>query len=735
MRKFTLLLLAQFLLCIIASSQVKTNFNNESIVSQKGQFEKEYKQQIDYQLSAKNIDDLLSTEKTEQLLSSEAKPFKLAVPVSVDLDIANLANWSSDNEFAYSKYTIKLNGALSASINFDKFYLPKGTEMYVYNENGRMITGPVTENENNDNHIWGSWVYQGSFLTVEIKTPAVTKDQLRLHANNIAYGYKEVYRSIKTGGFGFSGNCEINVICPLGNGWEAERNSVATILSATGSEFCTGSLVMNTCGYNRPFFLTANHCFDANSNSWRFNFQAWSTTCPNPGTNVAGVMYNGSTFRARNAASDFCLVELNTTPDANSGINYAGWSRSTTAATSATAIHHPRGDVMKISRANNPVVIGTFDSYTNTHWQATWSPQVNGSGVTVTPVTEPGSSGSPLFDQNHRVVGQLHGGPSACGNTQPWDFYGRFDLSWTGGGTNDTRLSNWLDQAASNAMTTNTTNVSSLAVPIGALSITGSSGFCTGSQQYTLNGAPNSTITWTVSSSIATITATGNPVTLTKVYDGYVTITATVAGCNGNATATKVVMLGAPVSIATSLNGCNGDYQYWNMNAGPVGNATNWSWTVDYLGTNSQITIFNPSSPSTMVSVKGGGTVRLTYTNICGIAKQDGITVYSTCHAFRLVVSPNPAKDKINVNLTGVKDFGTPEAEDQTTTRLQGIKSTGKTIMSLYDLYTKKLVKQWSYSESKNANYDLPVSGLLKGIYVLQVDRDNETRVTKVIIE
>jgi hypothetical protein len=140
-------------------------------------------------------------------------------------------------------------------------------------------------------------------------------------------------------------------------------------------------------------------------------------------------------------ANQFCL-SINTTPPVNSGIHYAGWSRSTVAANNATGIHHPRRDVMKISRANNPVSVASAFGTTNQHWRADWSPQNNGAGQTVTPITEPVSSGSPLFDQNHRIIGQLHGGPSFCGGTQLWDFYGRFDLSWTGGGTNATRLSN-----------------------------------------------------------------------------------------------------------------------------------------------------------------------------------------------------------------------------------------------------------------------------------------------------
>ncbi len=455
--KFILLIIFLFQFSV-SFAQVKTNLNNNNRVTNAGRFSRPYKPAIDYIIPAKDIQSLIKSEEVEAGKLMETKPFQIAVPISVDLNISKLITWIYDSAFAYGKYTIKLEGALSSSINFDKFYLPRETEMYVYNENGNMITGPVTDSENNDANVWGSWVYKGEYLIVEIKTPSSTVKELLLHSNNIAYGYKEVYET-KAIGYGNSGSCEINVLCPLGNGWEGERNSVALLLDANGLALCSGAIIMNTCSTNRPFFLTANHCFattpQQDVSKWRFNFQDWSPTCW-PTQNATGITYNGSTLRANWANSDFCLVELTNIPPSNSGINYSGWSRSTTPAQNATGIHHPRGDVMKISRANNPVTVASFGGTTNQHWQTNWSPQYNGNGQIVTPVTEKGSSGSPLFDQNHRIIGQLHGGPSFCGSTQNWDFYGRFDLSWTGGGTNSTRLSNWLDPNNSGAMTTNT---------------------------------------------------------------------------------------------------------------------------------------------------------------------------------------------------------------------------------------------------------------------------------------
>ena len=440
-------------LCFTLCAQVKTNFNSNVQIDKIGYFSKLYKTVIDIEIPAKNLNELLFKEKIATQNFAGIKPFEFAVAETINLNIAKLTNWIIDGDNSFGKYCVKLNGALSAGINFDNFFLPAGTEMYVYNENGHMITGAITENENNANKAWGSWVYQGQYITIEIKTPTQTRNNLVLHANNLAYGYKEIYKN-KTSGFGQSGACNINVLCPLGIGWEAERNSVGILMSSNGTSFCTGSMVMNTCNSSRPFFLTANHCYAGdNVGLWRFGFQGWSPTC-SPSQNSDGIIFNGSTLKANWAPSDFCLVELNNTPAATSGINYSGWNKSATPATKGMGIHHPAGDVMKISEANNPVIkSGYYTSTGVTHWKANWTQAV----------TEGGSSGSPLYDQNHKIIGQLHGGPSACNSTQLWDYYGCFDISWIGGGTATTGLSAWLDPANTGAITTNTTTIASLA--------------------------------------------------------------------------------------------------------------------------------------------------------------------------------------------------------------------------------------------------------------------------------
>jgi hypothetical protein len=116
-------------------------------------------------------------------------------------------------------------------------------------------------------------------------------------------------------------------------------------------------------------------------------------------------------------------------------------------------------------------------------------------------------------------------------------------------------------------------------------------------------------------------------------------------------TVAKQIIFGTPpLSITNTRNGCSGSYQQWNLVNNTPNNGSNWLWSVDYLGTNSQITINTPSSPSTSLSVKGGGTVKLNYTDLCGAARTDGITVYSSCPP-SFTVAPNPAQSDVTVSI------------------------------------------------------------------------------------
>ncbi|MCO5236103.1 MAG: hypothetical protein M9933_07505 [Chitinophagaceae bacterium] len=114
---------------------MNTNFNNNEQIDSNGKFIKNYKTKINFEVAPKNISDLLNKEQKAKAQSNDEKPFRLAEPVPIDLNIANKIEWNTEADSSYGKFTIKVTQALSTSINFDQFYLPTGTEMFIYNEN------------------------------------------------------------------------------------------------------------------------------------------------------------------------------------------------------------------------------------------------------------------------------------------------------------------------------------------------------------------------------------------------------------------------------------------------------------------------------------------------------------------------------------------------------------------------------------------------------------------------
>ena len=665
--------------------------------------------------------------------TGEALPFKIAEAVPVDIDVVQEAVWVENSAYAYGKFSIVAAGAKSISVNFDQFKLPKGTELYVYSENGEMITGPVMDNENNENNFWGSWVYKGGMLTVDFKTPTESRTELKLHISSVAYGYKDIYQS-KVSNFGASGSCNVNVLCAAGNGWENERNSVAIILNGSSTALCTGALINNSSNLNIPYLLTANHCFEAdpNATNWKFTFQAWSATCT-PSQNATGTTFNGSTLRARNAASDFCLVELNTPPTVNSCITAAGWSRSSTAATNATSMHHPSGDVMKISVDNNQVTRASYSGTSNNHWKVTWD----------LGVTEGGSSGSPLFDQNHRIVGQLHGGPSGCSAADLSDFYGSFDRSWTGGGTNSTRLSNWLDPGNNGVMTTN--------ARLAGLTITGPSVLCTTNRIFTLQNAPvGANVNWSVSPASLFAVDTGSGASFTTraanaSSSGSGFITAQIFGECGNVSKTYNVWVGKPqVSGILSTGGplvegsvmsvCNlTTVRALMIITGSAG----VSWTKFYSNPGN-ITWSQEGNNLKFNFYMVGQTAefRLTVSNDCGSILKEyqfkSIDCSSNCNQYQ--VSPNPASKSIDIVVPNIippcatttltsEDFAQPEIQNELS--IQSV--------ILVDLQGQALQAQDFSGNAKKASLD--ISKLKKGVYILKVSGGMYFENHRIVIE
>ncbi|MDX9941299.1 MAG: InlB B-repeat-containing protein [Bacteroidales bacterium] len=370
-------------------------------------------------------------------------PWRFGTPIYTDMSPQNAGSWYVyENGDRLWRLGIKSPGAYALTLIFDRYILPAGAELYVYNTDRSRVIGAFTDYNNQEDHYFATTLIEGEELVVEYFEPHGVAFPGELKIESVNHAYRDPLAYVKA--FGQSGSCNLNVACPQSEGWEEQIRSVALMLTS-GTAWCTGALINNTAYDGTPLMLTANHCYQ-NPGTLVFWFNWQSATCANPPTPPPYNAVGNLIHRARNAASDFWLLEFSNPIPENVNPFFSGWNRDLSAAINETiiGIHHPSGDIKKFSYAEGGVqassYLGSAGSGT-THWRITWS-----GGTT----TEGGSSGSPIFDAGGRIIGQLHGGYAACGNTQP-DYYGRLGVSWTGGGSATSRLSDWLDPLGTNA--------------------------------------------------------------------------------------------------------------------------------------------------------------------------------------------------------------------------------------------------------------------------------------------
>ncbi len=381
---------------------------------------------------------------------ADGMPYRYAVPFATDITVDERGSWTSLSDGTQIwRLIVHSPEAESLNFGFTRYQMPVGGELYIYSPDMRIVRGPFTEHDNEVHGQLWSPILKGDTAVIELNIPESKVPWVELELTAINHGY----RGLGTGPGDKSGSCNIDVVCPEGDEWRDDIRSVG-VISTGGSTFCSGFLVNNVRQDLTPYFMTANHCGITSSNAaslvvyWNFE----TSTCGGSPDGALNQFQTGSIFRAGYSSSDVTLVELDDPPADAHNVYWAGWDASEQSVSSAVAIHHPNTDEKRISFEDAPLQItsylGTSVPGDSTHWRVIdWD----------LGTTEPGSSGSGLWDQNHRIIGQLHGGYAACGNDDS-DWYGMFSVSWDSGGSSAQRLKDWLDPDNTGALIVNGRN-------------------------------------------------------------------------------------------------------------------------------------------------------------------------------------------------------------------------------------------------------------------------------------
>lgn len=430
-----------------------------------------FKKQLAKQIPVKVMPsiEISKLKKEDESDAKDGLPYRFGYGFEVEFNLKNSGSWIElDNGDRIWRLTIECPDARSINLTYDHFWLPKGAVLYIYSPDKSQVLGGFTMQNNKgqkkDKRGFATSLIKDEQIILEYYEPVNVAGEGVISINKVVHGYRTLNQDKN---FGDSGDCHVNINCAEGANWQEEKRAVA-IMVIDGVRVCTGALINNTCGNFDPLFLTADHCiqpydydatYNENGDDLMFLWDYESTGCNNPSvepsfltTTAATIIANG---RIRFAYADFALLRLDEDP-ANLGNGfvpyYVGWDRTGILSSGGVGIHHPSSDIKKI--ATHSMIpteqcgfpFGTFD----TRWlEVYWDATPNGHSI-----TEPGSSGSPLFDNNHRVLGQLYGNSGCsitsdnCANpVEDEAVYGAISWSWDSDGATDSRrrLRDWLD--------------------------------------------------------------------------------------------------------------------------------------------------------------------------------------------------------------------------------------------------------------------------------------------------
>jgi lysyl endopeptidase len=407
----------------------------------------------------------------DELRDNNGEFYRNGVAMFTNITTSNSGLWKElPNGDRQWQLRVKSPNAEALSFLFEVFRVYDNTTFTVQDMTGVLRHKPMTKDFVEEHGRQNAALCFGDDLVLTLTEPSGSRPS-EIYIDRIMYGYRSTGNPMIQK-INESDNCEVNVNCsPVGDTWQDEKRGVARILVVDGGSqgWCSGSLVNNVAQDCKPLFLTALHCgvtsTTANFTQWRFYFRYESPNCTNPSTAgtlddffiTGSVKLSSSNDGGGDSGSDFLLVQLGTLANqastittlksANFNAYWNGWDANNTTTNAGSSIHHPAGDIKKISTfSSNLVTSGWNGNGLQSHWRVQWSSNSNGWGV-----TEGGSSGSPIFKTNGGnsvIIGTLTGGASYCTAQSAQDYYGKMSFHWTSNGapTNE-QLKTHLDPA------------------------------------------------------------------------------------------------------------------------------------------------------------------------------------------------------------------------------------------------------------------------------------------------
>ncbi len=400
-----------------------------------------------------NLDSVLRTRSSEADFRQRTHTF--AYKFYTDIDIKEATEpILTDNGMRVWQLGIRSENALSINLLFTQYRLPEGARLFIYSNDYNQIIGKFDHRNNSSLDMLPVRPLFGESVIVEYAEPMDAEFEGEIVIGEVNHGYDDFLLGSQPGREPAADvytryRCMPDALCVDEIDEEIVRSVVLLIIN--GESACTGVMVNNTAEDRTPYLLTAVHCLTSDP-SFSEDPEYYIDKA---GTIVTFFNYHrvvcGSDMKATEEMSmaiahprvimgrkDIALLELNEKPPVNYNAYYAGWDMQGEATqTPYMNIHQPYAGVKKYGRADESLSLTDYKINTSLfESKAFWEVD----GWTVGSTYE-GASGSPLYNNEYRVVGTLTGGNSDCAGSNPdgdADYFAALYRGWN-------NLSEYLD--------------------------------------------------------------------------------------------------------------------------------------------------------------------------------------------------------------------------------------------------------------------------------------------------
>lgn len=382
---------------------------------------------------------MLRKDSLEKAAEEERNTYTFAQGFNVNYRLDEAGSLSNDEDGeAVRNVEIACENATSMGVIFNELRLSAGDTLYIVGEKG--LIGPITRTSGYPEENVMLPFLDGKRLSIRLKVHE--GGSLRsVRIGTVGCGF----RALPNGNSAASDNCSHeSAIYEI---TKKVKQSVCALIYYDGSfHYATGALINNTGENGIPYVLTANHAIGtaavASTTVAFFNYES-----PLGRKDIRGPMeffIAGATLIATNTNLDMTLLRLSSCPRRDFRPYLAGWNRSESPSPPFYGIHHPNGTGKRVATEHDGITAHTItvDGYTYApyaHWKVSrWDEGT----------TEAGSSGSPLLDEDLRIIGALTSGASTC-ESPINDFYYRLSTSWDYSSAPAAQLKYWLDPTGS----------------------------------------------------------------------------------------------------------------------------------------------------------------------------------------------------------------------------------------------------------------------------------------------